>query len=54
MGISTCFFLFYSGEYFIAELIESQDDSHQTVVAEVSNTWKIIMGSSSQQLHDCS
>ena len=28
-------FFFFSGEYFLAELIESQDSSHQTIVAEV-------------------
>lgn len=27
--------LFNAGEYFIAELIESQDEDHHTVVAEV-------------------
>ena len=26
---------FFVGEYFLAELIESQDSSHQTIVAEV-------------------
>ena len=29
--------LFILGEFFLAELIESQDESHKTIVADVSN-----------------
>lgn len=35
MAVVDLWSLCFSGEYFLAELIESQDSSHQTVVAEV-------------------
>lgn len=33
--------MYLTGDYFIAELIESQDEAHQTVVAEVRRIYFI-------------
>ena len=43
-------YLLITGDYFIAELIESQDESHQTVVAEVRNTCTCISCKSNDKI----
>lgn len=42
----SCVHVLYIGEYYIAELIESQDVNHKTLVAEVSDTAAVYISTS--------